>query len=65
MYKVKCGDKTDFLVVTDDEYETIIYYDNTLEQARRIVQLLNESKDESITRDVIHEIMEREGFYLS
>ena len=64
MYKVKCGDKTDFLVVTDDDYETIIYYDNTLEQARRIVQLLNESKDESITRDVIHEIMEREGFYL-
>lgn len=59
--------KTDFLVVIDDDdddHESIVYENNTLEQARRIVQLSNESGDESITWDEIHEIMEREGFYL-
>ena len=56
--------KTDFLVVSDDDHETVAYENNTLEQARRIVQLSNESGDESITWDEIHAIMEREGFYL-
>jgi len=53
---------TDFLVVTDDDHESIVYEENTLEQARRIVQLVNSNND--ISWDEIHEIMEREGFYL-
>ena len=55
---------TDFLVVTDDDHESIIHENNTLEQARRIVQLSNSNGGEGITWDELHEIMEREGFYL-
>lgn len=61
MVKAKEGNKG-FLVVTEDDHESILYETNTIEQARRIVQLLNAYK--GLSWDGIHEIMTREGFYL-
>lgn len=56
--------KIDYLVVTDTEFENIEYEENTLEQARRIVQIINAPGGEDVSWEEIHEIMEREGFYL-
>lgn len=56
--------KEDFLVVSDTEFENIKYEENTLEEARRIVQIMNAPGGEDLSWDEIHETMEREGFYL-